>query len=166
MGQVLGWGHRYGAVRPDNFRVAYEINPFMDVADQPDPVRAAEQWDEMVTTLERLGASVEVLAQRADAPDMVYAMNLGLAATVHGQPRVVLSHMRHPERRMEQRSSAPWFADLGFAASWVGRDGVGGHLEAGDMFPFGDALLAGYGPRSDELGLKGLALELGVLRCF
>ncbi|CAN5795971.1 dimethylarginine dimethylaminohydrolase family protein [soil metagenome] len=162
MGQVLGWGHRYGAVRPDNFRVAYEISPFMDVADQPDPVRAAEQWDEMVTTLERLGASVEVLAQRADAPDMVYAMNLGLAATVHGQPRVVLSHMRHPERRMEQRSSAPWFADLGFAASWVGRDGVGGHLEAGDMFPFGDALLAGYGPRSDELGLKGLALELGV----
>lgn len=167
MGQVLQWGHRYGAVRPDHFRVEYEINPFMDLTDQPDPSRAAEQWGAMVTTLEQLGASVEVLAQRADAPDMVYAMNLGFAATVAGQPTAVMSHMRHPERRMEVRSAAPWFAGLGFARSVVGRDGVGGHLEAGDVFPFGDALVAGFGPRSDELGLKALAVELGVrVRAF
>ncbi len=162
MGRVLEWGRRYGAVRPDHFRVDYEINPFMDVSDQPDPVRALTQWAEMVATLKGSGASVDVLAQRADAPDMVYAMNLGLAATVGGRPRVVMSHMRHPQRRMERLSAEPWFAGLGFDCSSVGRDGVGGHLEAGDVFPFGDALVAGYGPRSDELGLKALAVELGV----
>ena len=162
MGDVLQWGWRYAAVRPDHFRVAYEINPFMDLQDQPDPARARAQWAGLVTTLEGLGARVDVLPQRPDAPDMVYAMNLAFAATVGGRPRAVLSHMRYPERRMEQQTAARWLADLGFTASWVGRDGVGGHLEAGDAFCFGDALVAGYGPRSDEIGLKSLAVELGV----
>ena len=65
-------------VRPDHFRVEYRINPFMDLADQPDPVRAREQWDALVATIRSLGGTVDALPQRADAPDMVYAMNLGL----------------------------------------------------------------------------------------
>ncbi len=162
MGDVLQWGWRYAAVRPDHFRVAYEINPFMDLLDQPHQARARTQWDALITVLGDLGARVDVLPQRPDAPDMVYAMNLALAATVDGRPRAVLSHMRYPERRMEQLTAAPWLADLGFSPSWVGRDGVGGHLEAGDAFCFGDGLVVGYGPRSDEIGLKSLAIELGV----
>ena len=73
-----------------------------------------------------------------------------------------MSHMRHAERRVERAVAAPWFADLGFTPVDVGRDGVGGHLEAGDAFCWGDGVLAGFGPRSDELGLKALATELGV----
>ncbi len=162
MGQPLQWGHRYLMVSPGQFRVAYRINPFMDVADQPDPALAHEQWQTLRATLEALGARVDVFDPRLDSPDMVYAMNLGLAARVAGIDRVVMSHMRFPERRMEQRSAAPAFAALGFRPSWVGRDGVGGQLESGDAFPFGDALVVGYGPRTDELGLKALAVELGV----
>ncbi len=162
MGDALHWGRRYAVVRPDHFRVAYEINPFMRLADQPDPSRTVAQWHALVGVLQRLGARVDVLGQRADSPDMAYAMNLGLAVTVASRPRVVMSHMRHLERRAEQLSAAPWFRDLGFDVSWVGRDGVGGHLESGDAFPFGDALVAGHGQRSDEIGLKALAVELGV----
>jgi N-dimethylarginine dimethylaminohydrolase len=162
MGEQLGWGRRYAAVRPDHFRVEYAINPYMDVRDQPDPARALAQWADLVATLRSLGATVEVLGQRPDAPDMVYAMNLGLAASDASGPRVVMSHMRYPERRMEQLSASPWFAELGHQVSWVGRDGVGGHFESGDAFPFGDALVAGYGPRSDEVGLKDLAAQLQV----
>ena len=162
MGQPLGWGRRYAMAPPDHFRVAYRINPYMDVADQPDRVLARRQWETLRSTLEQLGARVDVLAPRVDAPDMVYAMNLGLAARVGDKRRVVMSHMRFPERRMEQRTAAPELAALGFRPSWVGRDGVGAHLEAGDAFPFGDALVVGYGPRTDELGLKAVAVELGV----
>ena len=36
----LSWGRRYVMVRPDHFRVDYQINPFMDVARQPDPALA------------------------------------------------------------------------------------------------------------------------------
>ncbi|MGZ4484498.1 MAG: dimethylarginine dimethylaminohydrolase family protein [Nocardioidaceae bacterium] len=158
----LQWGRRYLMVEPHHFRVDYAINPYMDVHDQPDPVRTREQWLSLVETLLSVGADVEVLEQRPDAPDMVYAMNLGLVMNRPEEPRVVLSHMRYAERRMETLTAAPWFAEHGFSTSYVGRDGVGAHLEAGDAFAFGDALVVGYGPRTEELGLKHLATDLGV----
>jgi N-dimethylarginine dimethylaminohydrolase len=159
----LQWGRRYVMVRPDHFRIDYTINPFMNLADQPDPVRALEQWQHLVATIERLGGTVETLAQRADSPDMVYAMNLGLGLVrATGDQHVVLSHMRYPERRRETDTAQPWFVGLGFTASYVGREGVGAHLEAGDAFAFGDALVVGYGPRTEELALKHLAAELGI----
>jgi N-dimethylarginine dimethylaminohydrolase len=158
MGTALAWGRRYLMVEPDHFRVDYAINPYMDPADQPDPAAARAQWQRLVRALREAGAQVETLAQRPDAPDMVYAMNLGLV--VGG--RVVLSHMRFAERRMESASSQPWFLAHGFAMAYVGRDGVGAHFEAGDAFAFGDSLVVGYGPRTEELGLKHLATELDV----
>jgi N-dimethylarginine dimethylaminohydrolase len=159
----LGWGRRYAMVEPTHFRVDYVINPFMDPADQPDPALAMAQWRELVATMERLGATVEALPQRADAPDMVYAMNLGLGLVREdGTDQVVMSHMRFPQRRMETATAQSWFAGRGFATSYVGRDGVGAHLEAGDAFAFGDALVVGYGPRTEELALKHLATELGI----
>ena len=63
---------------------------------------------------------------------------------------------------METATAQPWFAEHGFATSYVGRDGVGAHFEAGDAFAFGDALVVGYGPRTEELALKHLATDLGV----
>src|SRR3954451_6186136 len=162
MGQQLSWGRHYLAVEPKHFRVEYAINPFMDVHDQPDPVRAREQWSALVDALRGAGAEVEVLGQRADSPDMVYAMNLGLVLNDRAGRRAVMSHMRFPERRSEVRTAQPWFADHGFRTSYVGRDGVGAHFEAGDAFAFGDALVVGYGPRTEELGLKHLAADLDV----
>jgi N-dimethylarginine dimethylaminohydrolase len=162
MGQQLSWGWRYLAVAPDHFRVDYAINPFMDMHHQPDLVRAGDQWRAMVEALRAAGAEVEVLEARPDSPDMVYAMNLGLVLNDPGRGRVVLSHMRYPERRREVLTAAPWFAGHGFETSYVGRDGVGAHLEAGDAFAFGDALVVGFGPRTEELALKHLAAELDV----
>jgi N-dimethylarginine dimethylaminohydrolase len=159
----LAWGRHYVAVEPTHFRVEYSINPFMDTAVQPDPQVAMLQWHAMVRTLEDLGATVDVLAQRADAPDMVYAMNLGLGLVrPDGQQHVVMSHMRYAERRMEGASAQPYFAGRGWTTSYVGRDGIGAHLEAGDAFAYGDALVVGYGPRTEELALKHLAADLGV----
>jgi N-dimethylarginine dimethylaminohydrolase len=165
----LGWGRRYVMVRPDQFRLDYQINPFMDLTQQPDPALTRQQWDGLVAAIRAAGAEVEVVQQRADAPDMVYAMNLGFVVerpegrlVSSSAGHVVLSHMRFAERRMETSSAAVWFAGRGFTASYVGRDGVGAHLEAGDAFAWGDGLVVGYGPRTDELGLKALATELGV----
>ena len=158
----LGWGRHYVAVEPTHFRVEYVINPFMDPAVQPDRALAWRQWHDMVETLRGLGATVDVLPQRADAPDMVYAMNLGLPVRRPEGPHVVMSHMRYAERRMETRSAQPWFAEHGYSTSYVGRDGVGAHLEAGDAFAFGGELVVGHGPRTDELALKHLATDLGV----
>ena len=162
MAEPLSWGRRYVMVRPDHFRIDYAINPYMDTADQPDRHLAMAQWVDLVSTIERLGGTVEVVPQRPDAPDMVYAMNLGLGVVRPDGAHVVMSHMRHAERRMEARSAQPWFERSGRSTAYVGRDGVGAHLEAGDVFAWGDALLAGYGPRTEELALKHLATELGT----
>jgi N-dimethylarginine dimethylaminohydrolase len=163
VGGTLQWGRRYVMVRPDHFRVDYRINPYMDPADQPDPRRAMAQWVDLVSTIERLGGTVEVVPQRPDAPDMVYAMNLGLGVVrPGGRSHVVMSHMRYAERRMETDGARQWFEASGRTTSYVGREGVGAHLEAGDVFAWGDALVAGYGPRTEELALKHLATDLGV----
>jgi len=162
MGQQLQWGHRYLMVEPNHFRVDYAINPYMDLADQPDLARTREQWLHLVATIRAAGGVVDVLEQRPDAPDMVYAMNLGLVVNSDQRDHVVLSHMRHAERRMEMLSAAPWFQDAGFSKSYVGRDGVGAHFEAGDAFAYRDSLVVGYGPRTEELGLKHLAIDLNV----
>ncbi|HEX6517787.1 MAG TPA: arginine deiminase-related protein [Nocardioidaceae bacterium] len=166
MARPLQWGFRYLMVRPDHFRVDYAINPYMDVLDQPDPEKAAEQWTGLAETIRAHGGEVEVLGQRPDAPDMVYAMNLGLVVNPSagsGRPEhAVLSHMRYAQRRMETATAASWFAAAGMSTSYVGRDGVGAHFEAGDAFPFGDALVVGFGPRTEQLGLKHLAVDLDV----
>ena len=68
MGEQLAWGRRYVMVEPTHFRVEYVINPFMDLADQPDPELAMAQWRELVATIERLGGTVEVLAAAPGRP--------------------------------------------------------------------------------------------------
>ena len=167
---MLEWGKHYVMVRPDHFRVDYVINPYMDATVQPDPERTMGQWQHLVATIERHGGRVDALAQREDAPDMVYAMNLGLgivrptsgSTDGAGEPHVVMSHMRYAERRMEALTAQPWFEEHGYTTSLVGQDAIGPHFEAGDAFAFGDALVVGYGPRTEELGLKALATDLGV----
>ena len=158
------WGRHYAMVRPDHFRVAYRINPYMDLARQPDTPHATTQWCDLVAAIEAAGGRVDVLEQRPDSPDMVYAMNLGLALAggVGGARRVAMSHMRHAERRGEAESAARWFQDAGFTPAYVGRDGVGAHFEAGDAFPYAGRLVVGYGPRTEELALKHLAAELDL----
>ncbi|RHW27337.1 amidinotransferase [Nocardioides immobilis] len=164
---TLDWGRHYAMVEPSQFRVEYAINPFMNPDVQPDPSRASAQWHMLVETLRAAGSTVDVIPGRPDSPDMVYAMNLGLVVLRPewegtGRRSVVMSHMRFPQRRNETPSAQRWFETQGFATSYVGRDGVGAHFEAGDAFPFGGELVVGVGPRSDELALKHLAADLGV----
>ncbi|SDK28873.1 N-Dimethylarginine dimethylaminohydrolase [Nocardioides sp. YR527] len=163
MSTSLSWGRHYLMTEPTHYRIDYAINPFMDTEIQPDPVRARTQWDTLKATIEELGGRVDVIAPRADSPDMVYAMNLGFAATLaDGRSHVLLSHMRFPERRNETDSAVEWFATNGWGTAYVGKDGVGPTFEAGDVFPFAGHLIAGTGPRTDEMALKTLATEMGV----
>jgi N-dimethylarginine dimethylaminohydrolase len=152
-------------VRPDHFRIDYAINPFMDLDDQPDPARTRRQFDAIVEAVEAAGGTVEAIPQRPDAPDMVYAMNLGLFLEdpAGGTGRAVLSHMRFPQRRMETADAQRWAERAGLGTTYVGRDGVGAHFEAGDAFAWRGELLVGFGPRTEELALKHLATELGVV---
>jgi N-dimethylarginine dimethylaminohydrolase len=159
----LAWGRSYAVVSPDHFRVDYVINPFMDPADQPDPERTREQWHAMLAALRDADARVDVLRQRPDSPDMVYAMNLGIALTLaDGREAFLASHMRYAERRSETASAASWAESRGRVVLGVGRDGAGPHLEAGDLFAWRGDLVAGFGPRTEEAALAPVAAALDV----
>ncbi|MGN0062601.1 MAG: dimethylarginine dimethylaminohydrolase family protein [Nocardioides sp.] len=169
----LPWGREYVMVRPSHFRVEYVINPFMDTAVQPDPERAMGQWEALVDAIHAAGGTVDALDQREDAPDMVYAMNLGLGFVAAGARSVIMSHMRHPQRRIEGLSAQPWFTARGSSTRWLGGgvrtpldlslpQGSGPHFEAGDAFAWRGELLVGYGPRTEQAALDALAELLGV----
>ena len=135
----------------------------MDLADQPDPRRAMAQW---------VGLVVDDRAARRHRRGRPAACRRAR----HGLRDEPRSRPRPPRRRptsccptcgtpsagWRRRSAQPWFERSGRSTSYVGRDGVGAHLEAGDVFAWGDALVAGYGPRTEELALKHLATDLGV----
>jgi N-dimethylarginine dimethylaminohydrolase len=164
-GPGLAWGRRYAMVTPTHFRVDYSINPFMHLDDQPDPVRAMRQWRDLIEAIRAAGGTLSVLDQRPDAPDMVYAMNLGLAVQAPTGPRMVMSHMRYAQRRMETATAQGFFAGReggGFATTYVGSDGLGPHFEAGDAFAFAGELWVGFGPRTEEAALPVLAEQLGI----
>lgn len=170
----LPWGRRYAMVEPSAYRIDYAINPFMDPAHQPDPGRARDQWAGLVATLQGLGAQVDVVPALPGAPDMVYAMNLGLAlcdapgAARAGGRRVVLSHMRYAQRRMETAAARQWFEAAGFRAQDLatGAEEGGGapvpHFEAGDAFPVSGVLVVGHGPRTEAAALPRLAESTGA----
>ncbi|XSS42663.1 dimethylarginine dimethylaminohydrolase family protein [Propionibacteriaceae bacterium Y1685] len=175
---MVSWGRRYLTVRPDEFRIDYMINPYMDPEVQPDPVRSAAQWQAMVTTLGDLGAEVEELDPAVGCPDMVYAMNLGQAWIRDGEKHVLMSHMRFPQRRAETPVAAQWFADHDFTVHWLGGEPpreIDGELdqwgssglpapsfESGDAFWFNGKLAVAYGPRTDHAALDLIGEVMGV----
>ena len=90
---------------------------------------------------------------------MVYAMNLGLALADASRARVAMSHMRYRAAPDRDRGGRSLVRNAGFRPSYVGTAGVGATFEAGDAFPFGGALVVGYGPRTEEQALKHLAAD-------
>ena len=153
----LSWGRRYLMCRPEHFRVQYAINPWMDVDAPLDRDLALAQWDSLAATIERVGATVELIDQLPETPDMVYAMNYGLVDGDH----VAITNFRYDERRAEAEAAEWWFGELGFRTTRVA-DAAVGAFEAGDAFLFGDALVVADGPRTDRAAHAVLADTFGV----
>ncbi len=149
---------------PTHYGLKYEINPWMSLSHLPDTALAAQQWQELYRVLtEDAGASVKLLSQAENAPDMVFTANAGL--TRNG--RCILARFRHPERQVEEPYFAAWFAEHGYRIEMLPQEisfeGEGDALFAGEI------LLAGYLKRSDihahsliaeKLDAEVLSLEL------
>ena len=129
---------------PTAYGLKYEINPWMSLQKQPDTALAARQWEVLYRTLtEETGATVELIPQAAEAPDMVFTANAGL---IRGR-RCLLSRFRHAERQVEEPHFAAWFAEKGYDVTRM-HDDIAFEGE-GDALFAGDTLLAGYLKRSD-----------------
>jgi|SRR5579875_72691 len=153
-----GWGKRLLVCEPAFYTVAYEINPYMHTEVRPHPEVAWEQWNGLMATLVRAGATLERLPPAEGLPDLVFTANAGY---VQGQ-RFVPSRFRHPERQGETALDKVWFEAHGFSiCDLPGEEPFEG---AGDALPFGQppVVLAGYRMRSSVQTHAALGRLLGV----
>src|SRR6201994_1589126 len=149
------WPRIYLVSPPFHFAVEYAINPWMRPDQPADPLRAVRQWERLRQIYTELGHAVHLIEPVPGLPDMVFAAN---GATVVGGA-VLGARFRHPERAAEAGAYLDWFRGHGYAD--VHRPQVINEGE-GDILCPGDALLAGYGFRSDPGAADELAAAFGL----
>ncbi|MBU6415130.1 amidinotransferase, partial [Patescibacteria group bacterium] len=140
---------------PDYYGVAYEINPWMKVSNQPNKTLARLQWQTMKQTLEQTGLLVVLMPPVPGLPDLVFTANGGLR--YYGG--VILSNFKYPERQKEIIHFVNFFVFQKYACGWL-PPGIFFEGE-GDALFCGEKLVCGYGMRSDKRGITTVAKIIG-----
>uniref|UniRef100_A0A7I4YM08 Amidinotransferase n=1 Tax=Haemonchus contortus TaxID=6289 RepID=A0A7I4YM08_HAECO len=144
--------------RPTYFKVSYSINPWMEMKDPVDTEKAMEQWNALKSTIEKCGATVEVMEpteSAKDLPDLVFTAN---AAVVRGK-QVYLANFALQERKAEWKINDEWFRQNGFNTFFnatIPHEGTGDALWCCN----GTVLVAAVGPRSDVRALPDIQQKL------
>jgi len=129
---------------PKFFRIAYEINPWMNASSQVDTNQACQEWEKLTKTYNRLGVEVELIEPEKDLPDLVFTANAGLVYEDIFFP----SNFRFPERQPEKLVFVNWFKSRGYRILELPKSL---NFEgAGDALFCGDKLFLGYGFRSER----------------
>jgi N-dimethylarginine dimethylaminohydrolase len=160
------WPQKILMVRPNGFRVEYAINPYMRDAEgrlqQVDTAKANAQWENLLTTFERLGMQVEILEGDPKFPDMVFCANQTLPYPgADGRLRIVLGRMQSANRQGETAHFHAWAARRAVASV---------EITDYDFEGCGDAiwnyetreLIGGYGFRSDHRAYAQLEKLTGL----
>jgi N-dimethylarginine dimethylaminohydrolase len=146
--------------KPTYFDIDYVINPWMDLANRVDKLKAEDQWACLVSILENLDVQISYIDPEPGLADMTFSGDAGL---VRGR-KFVVSNFRHPQRQPESLRYEAWMRKEGYE---IFRIPQGIHFEGlGDILYWGDSILFGYGPRSDQRAvdhLKAMFPDLRVL---
>lgn len=142
--------------RPRYFRIAYQINPYMNTAAQPDPRELKTQYADIVAAHINAGRTVRFLDPSPEQPDMTYTANQAL---VRGK-KVVLGNLP-PERAGEIELLRGWLTTAGYEVIECPYRFSG----QGDCMPTGTgAVLKGRewrsDPRSDDFVHDALGYEI------
>jgi N-dimethylarginine dimethylaminohydrolase len=140
---------------PEYFAVQYKINPWMNPNRPVDAKLAMSQWQGLSEVYERLGHTVRTITPEPGLPDMVFAANG--ATVIDG--KVLGAHFKYAQRQPEAAAYLNWFRGNGYRQireSKVLNEGEG------DIVFAGQAILAGYGFRSDEAVRDELAELYGL----
>jgi N-dimethylarginine dimethylaminohydrolase len=138
---------------PTEYRITYDINPWMSRNVGLSTPDAARQWERLVETLQCAGdVEIVTLDPQPHVPDLVFTAN---AALISGK-LAITSTFRHPQRRREQPHYRAALARNGFATTSLQQTFFEG---AGDALfdRVRPILYAGYGWRSE----RAAALQLG-----
>lgn len=139
---------------PKYFEVNYAINPWMKIG-SVDKKRAYKQWLELLGIYGKLGIKVDIIEQKENLPDMVFAADQGLFY----RKNILLSNFRYPQRREEKKYYKQWFEKNDFKIETLPERVF---FEGGDSVWFGDKLLVGVGFRGNLEGVRGIGEIWGI----
>lgn len=147
---------------PDYFDIEYSINPWMNLDNKVDPVRAKVEWQALKSTYTNLGLQVDLIPPVKGLPDLVFT-------TDHGKwigNTFYLSNFRYSERQKEQTITIPWYQKQKIKTLQVPSPCL---MEGGDVLVEYGYVFVGYGFRtsietveylSGTTRLPTIALEL------
>ena len=90
---------------PSFYQIDYEINPWMSVLKKANSNLAAQQWNDLVSLIEKVGAKVHKMNPITGLPDIVFTAN----AAIVFQDIVLLSNFKYAERKGEKKHYKEWF---------------------------------------------------------
>ena len=128
---------------PHHFKVIYQINPWMDVLNKVDPIKAMEQYETLKQTYKDLGINVLEITQDEDLPDMVYAANCGFP---YGKT-FIKANFKHDERKQEAEHAKTFFTKLGYTIKELPENVV--WEGEGDLIVGGKTYFLGWNKRTD-----------------
>lgn len=141
--------------RPLYYSISYTINPWMVPGSENKNI-AYIQWEKLVRVYKQLGIKVNLIDQKPNLPDMVFATDQGIPF----QDKFVVSNFRYAERRKETKAYLDWIKSYGFKLMFLPK---GIFLEGGgDCIFFGKFLLVGTGFRTSKKVCKFLSSRLGI----
>ncbi|MES2971039.1 MAG: arginine deiminase family protein [Patescibacteria group bacterium] len=120
-----------------------------------DANKAMKQWQKLVEKLKDLGIKVDVIEQREEVPDMVFATDQGIVK----DGAVLLGNFRYPQRKPERVYYREWFRDHGFRLRALSNVFS---FEGGDALFFNNMLLVGTGFRANVASCEELSQKLNI----
>jgi len=142
--------------RPDHFRIAYQINPYMHTNIQPDSTELQTEYEAILEAHTVAGHTISFVEPDPAQPDMTYTANVAL---IRGK-KAVLGNLP-PERAGELPHAKRWLEAAGYEVVECPYLFSG----QGDALPTGTgAVIKGRGwrsdPRSDGFVRKFLGYEI------
>jgi N-dimethylarginine dimethylaminohydrolase len=135
---------------PTYFGIEYEINPWMDVNNKTDLVKAGQQWTSLQKGLEATGLEVKLLEPVKGLPDLCF-VDVGLTI----KDVFIGSNFFYPERQPEAKVAREFFQREGYEvkqlADYLKFEGHGDSLWGDDK-----DLFVGYGFRTMKESVEEL----------
>lgn len=120
-----------------------------------DTANALKQWEDLVSIIKSLDIEVNVIEQKPDVPDMVFATDQGIVR----DGAILLANFRYPQRQKERIYYREWFMENGFRLRALSNIFP---FEGGDTLFCGDMLFVGTGFRASVASCEELAQKLEI----
>lgn len=140
---------------PDYFSIKYEINPWMHLENNVNPVKAKQEFLNLKRVYQNLGVDVLEIPQDKYLPDMVYAANFGFPKN----NIFIKSNFKFIHRKKESEIIKTFFEKLGFKIKELPENIK--FEGQGDLLTNGKNYFFGWGKRSEYGAKKYLADFLG-----